>query len=208
MATSETIICSQALARIGEKRLVNLDTDDSVNSNHCLAHYAQTRDALLRSHSWRFASGRATLSQDDDDPAFEWDNQFDLPNDFLKMRSVYDGYSGKPGDESYYSYALEGDKLLTDQDAMTIRYVKKVTDPSKFDSLFIEVLALQLAIKLSLGIGQDQKLHRALLEELVPLMAIVRSLDKQETNTIKRDRKPTWIDHRLIGSRSGRPDLG
>ncbi|GAH18067.1 unnamed protein product, partial [marine sediment metagenome] len=145
MALSETKICNQALAKIGSKRLNNLDTDSTLQAVQCRTHYETTRDSLLRSHFWRFASARATLSQDATDPDFEWDNQFILPNDFLRLKSIYDGTTGQ---NTRHTVAIEGQRLLTNEDTCEIRYIKKVTDPTGFDPLFVELLVLRLALKL------------------------------------------------------------
>jgi len=196
MALSETEICNLALARIGAKRLNDLDTDSSVPAIHCRTHYEPTRDALLRSHWWRFASARAELSEDVDAPDFEWDNQFSLPNDFLAMKSVYEN---RFSDENLSSYALEGKKLLTNEDTCEIRYIKKVTDVTQFDPLFVEVLALQLAIKMVMPLSQDKKMLQLLHQELAMIMPSVKALDRQETNTIGQYELETWNDARYTG---------
>ena len=195
MALSETIICNMSLARIGTTRITNIDTGTSPNAIQCRTHYEQTRNALTRSHWWRFASDRETLAQDATDPVGdEWDNQFILPNDFLAMKSIYEN---RFSDENYRSYALEGQRLLTNESTMEIRYIKKVTDPTKFDPLFVEVLVLQLALKLTAGLGKtDPKLATEIKDELRLLMPSVLALDGQETNTTGQYDLGTWNDAR------------
>ena len=60
MAISETSICNMALGRLGSKRINDFDDTDesSLPIVQCRLHYEQTRDALIRSHWWRFARGR------------------------------------------------------------------------------------------------------------------------------------------------------
>lgn len=194
MALSVTKICNLSLSDIGSKRINNFETDSSEQAIMCRLHYEPTKDALLRSHWWRFASGRATLSQDTTDPDFEWDNQFILPNDFLAMKSIYEN---RFSDESYRSYALEGQRLLTNESTMEIRYIKKVTDPTKFDPLFVQVLVLQLDLKLITGLAKtDTKLKADIKEDLKLLMPAVKALDKQETNTIGEYELGTWNNAR------------
>jgi len=195
MALSETKICNAALARIGSKRLNDLDTDTSPQAIQCRTHYEITRDSLIRSHFWRFASARATLVQDADTPDFEWDYQYILPNDFLRMKSIYeDRFSGV----NLCSYALEGQRLLTNESSMEIRYIRKVTDVTEFDPLFVEVLVLQLALKLVSGLaGGAPNLQDILQRELAMLMPSVRALDRQETNTAGQDEASTWNDARV-----------
>ena len=195
MAISETSICNMALARIGANRITSL-TDGSPQSIICTLHYEQTRDALLRSHCWRFARARQTLSQNVSDPEFEWTYQYDLPNDFLAMISVYTD-SDQPDKSTVDSYALEGKMLMTEDSTCEIRYIKQVKDPTQFDPLFVEVLVLQLAMKFVVALAQDSNARQDIGQELLILMRKVRAMDRQETNTIGRSDRPTWIDSRL-----------
>jgi len=184
MALSETKICNLALAKVGSKRINDIDTDTTPEAIWCRTFYEQTRDALLRSNSWSFAKARATLSEDASAPDFEYDNQFDLPADFMRLVSLYNTWS---------TFKIEGEKLLTDDSSAEIVYVKKVTDPTKFDALFVEALVLQLAIKLSMAISQDKVLSKELKDEFRELIRTVRTVTRQETNTIGRNSMSTWI---------------
>lgn len=199
MAVSNTSICNMALGRIGGKRINDFDDagDTKLEAVQCRLHYEQTRNALLRSHWWRFASARKTLSRDPVTPDFEWDYQFDLPNDFLRMKRPYEDYSTNPEYPLMYSYELEGSKLLTNDTAMEIKYIKKVTDEAKFDPLFIEVLVLALALKFIPALaGGAVALRQDVEKELAVLMKKVRTIDRQETNTVGRLDLNTWNDAR------------
>ncbi len=184
MALSDTSVCNMALARIGAKRVNNIDeTNTEVNAIHCRLHYGQTRDALLRSHWWRFAVGRASLAEDTDTPDFEWDHQYILPTDFLRFVSLYDTSA---------SFEIEGQRLLTNDDSVDLLYIKEITDPTKFDSLFVEVLVLQLALKLVMPISQDKVLRRELFEELAQKLSEARRVNMDERNNISRVDLDTW----------------
>ncbi len=196
MAVSETSICNMALSDIGAKRINDFVTDTSTPAIQCRLHYEPTRDALLRSHWWRFATDRKKLSQDTTDPVFEWDNQFDLPTDFLRMKSPYEN---RFSNENIHSYALEGDKFLTNDSTVQIRYIKRVTDPTEFDPLFVQVLAKQLALQLTSLPGATPKIRERLTAELDQLMPAVKAMDSQETNTIGTDELATWNDARYSG---------
>ncbi|MEE9529110.1 MAG: hypothetical protein V3V88_03575 [Dehalococcoidia bacterium] len=198
MANSNTTLCNQALGRIGAKRINNFEdsADSSPQAIQCRLHFEQTRDALMRSHWWRFARDRVVLSQDTTDPDFEWDNQFILPSDMLRARSVFSDTQTR---NTRFSYELEGDRLLTNQSAVNFRYIKKITDPTKFDSLFVEVLVLLLAIKLVGPLaGANVKLTTILNQELRPLMKQVRAIDRQETNTRGKADRNLWNDARFF----------
>ena len=197
MALSVTKICNLSLSDIGSKRINNYEdvTENSPQAIMCRLHYEPTRDALLRSHWWRFASSRAVLSQDVTDPdGDEWDNQFILPNDFLAMKSIYEN---RFSDENLRNYALEGQRLLTNESEMSIRYIRRVTDVTEFDPLFVQVLELQLALKLITGLAKtNPKLKESIKNDLKLLMPSVKALDSQETNTAGQYELETWNDAR------------
>jgi hypothetical protein len=187
-----------ALARMGANRINNIDdsSESTTEAIQCRLHYSQTRDALLRSHRWRFAKARAQLSEDTNTPDFEWAHQFQLPNDFLAMRSIFED-NATPSRSTTYSYSLEGKLLLTNESSMQIRYTKKVTDVTEFDPLFIEVFVLTLALKLSMPLSQDEAMRADIREELAPLMRKIRAMDREEGDTRGRADRRTWVDARL-----------
>ena len=120
------------------------------------------------------------MSQDTEDPAFEWDNQFILPDDFMRFRSIYeeDGTTSR-----HRRHALEGRRLLTNLSAVSLRYVKKVTDVTEFDSLFVEVLVLLLARKMLKSLaGGDAALAKEIKDDLKVLVPKVQAVDSDETD--------------------------
>jgi len=202
---TNTDICNMALGKIGASQIKNLaDTTENIPSAiQCRLHFEQTRDSLIRSHYWRFASARAELTQDTTDPAFEWDSQFILPDDFMRLKSVW-GDNFTPTGNTELSFAIEGQRILTNEASVDIRYIKKVEDPDEFDSLFVEVLVLHLALKLVAPLsGANPKLQQVLVTELRLVMPRVRALDRQETNTIGRINRRPWVEARISGGGTG-----
>jgi len=185
-----------ALAKIGASRIINFEnaSENSPQAIQCRLHFEQTRDALTESHTWRFASGREKLSQDTVDPEFEYDNQFILPTDYLVKKSVWNGDGPR---DTNFSYSLEGNRLLTNEDEIHLRYIKRVTDSTKFDPLFVEVFVLKLALKLVALAGANPKMAEILGRELTLIMPSVRTRSRQETENIGRNDLHTWNDARL-----------
>ena len=198
---SETEIINMALGRIGAKRISDFtDTsEDNVQSVQARLHYVQTRDALLRSHWWRFARTRVQLSENTTAPTFEWDNAFDLPNDFLRLwiKPFEDNNWGL--NNTNRTFSMEGKQLLTDEDSVYLRYIRKVTDVAEFDPLFTEVLILKLAIKFVMPLSQDKELYATLYQEMRDILARVRVVDKRETNNVGVSDSGRWNDARIVG---------
>lgn len=193
-----TTVCNMALARLGGKRINDYgdSTDTKVEAIYCRLFYEQTAKALIRSHLWRFAQARASLSQNATSPAFEYTYAYDLPNNFLRHLILYDG-SDMPLGNTYYSYSLEGKQLLCDIDTpLYLRYIKWVPSEADWDTLFVEVLVLQLARKLVIPLSQSVKLKTDIDNDLRILGPTVRALDRQESEHIGRDSLKTWRDAR------------
>lgn len=178
-------ICNLSLDRIGEKAitLAQLTANTDPRAQACNRHYEQSRDALQKTNWWRFARDRSVLTEDEDFDDFEWDNSFDLPDDYLRFRSIFeeDGVTSKTR-----RHALEGQSLLTNLSEVSLLYIKQVVDVTKFDPLYIEVLVLQLALKLlpaRAGVGAAAlTLSTEIKNELKPLFTQVRSINRNETD--------------------------
>lgn len=206
---SETEIVNMGFGRVGASRIEDFSNtnEDNPQSVQARLHYAQTRDALLRSHWWRFARTRVQLSANPDTvPDFEWSFAYDLPNDFLREWLPPWEDNSEVWGRTRNSYSLEGKQLLSNQDSMALRYIRRIEDVAEFDPLFTEVLVLQLALKFVMPLSQDKVLWQTLYGELwgVPgikgVMSRVRTMDKQETKTLGQNDTGTWNDARVVGS--------
>lgn len=116
-----TDVSNAALGHIGSGRIADFDdTDDKdVKTISCRLYLEQARDALIRSHLWRFAKKRLVLTTTGT-PVFEWDNQVELPKDFLRLISVYDGGDTRDGSTTR-SFELEGNTLLINASKVNLR---------------------------------------------------------------------------------------
>jgi hypothetical protein len=82
---------------------------------------------------------------------------------------------------------------------MQIRYIKKITDPSKFDPLFTSLLVLLLADALIGPLaGGDKGIQDKIDRAIDKLMPKVRALNRQESESKNRAHDVTWVDAHLI----------
>ena len=169
MATSEVAICNSALLKIGASAITAL-TDNHKKAKLCNEQYYKLRDDLLRAHPWNFAKKRASLREDHTGPAFEWAKQFCLPTDYLRCLKMQDDAK----------YTIEGDLLLTNESEANILYISKITDTTKFEANFDELLALYLAYELSYPLVQSNSLKATIQVELNMKLRDVRSYNAQE----------------------------
>jgi len=176
MAT-EVSICSNALRRLGDDLITSL-TDDTERARLCNAFYQDSRDLVLRSHPWNFAITRASLAQLSDTPAYGYNYMYSLPTDPYCLRVLEMEYAD-------FIFKIENDAtngrvLVTDESTAKILYIARITNPTLFDSMFVETLTSKLAADLAYPItgsvqlqGQMEKMYRDKLSE-------ARSVDGME----------------------------
>ena len=262
MALTAVNVANLALGRLGATAIVAF-TDTDAEGVQCALHYEPTRDALLRSHSWQFASLWVELvldeeadsgtSTDDtntstklydtdqeweddefndyylwitggtgvnqirliedtaetyitvataftttpDDtstyevwenyPPYPWDYQYDLPSDLLRLNRTY---------SAGIRYEINNGLLKTNESALAINYVKTVTDPSDFDTLFVEVLVAMLAAKLCMPLLHDKVWTDRLQAEAARAIARARTVNLAESKT--KSKESTWNEARSL----------
>lgn len=145
-----------------------------------IAHTSGTFATDLAAAKWTVYSTR---------PSFEWDYQYVLPSDYLRM--IYN-YSENESDLPNERFTIESKKLLTNDDEALIVYIRQVTDPAEFDPLFVEILVLQLALKLINPIAGTGtiSLKEEIKNDLKVLIPQAKAICRQETNTSGRN---DWI---------------
>jgi len=149
---SEVGICNLALSKIGEPPINSL-SESSKAGRECALLYKQTRDEALQDFPWAFATKRRQLARTATDPVFGWDHAYQIPTEALRIIGVHDSEG-----QDLTRYAIEGEVLLCDADAVYARYVWRVTDAAKFSPKFVELVSRLLASKLAIAIADASKL--------------------------------------------------
>lgn len=178
MVSTVVEICNIALARIGDARIADINADDE-KARLCNLFYDQTRDEVLREHAWSFAQGRSLLASLSGDNLTGYDYRYQLPLDCLYVRKLIDAEGESYGDLTN-DYQIEGRELHTDVNPCAIRYTKKVTDPGKFDSQFVEAVSLKLASKLALKLSGKQQIEGSMIQQYMIVLQNAKSIDGEE----------------------------
>lgn len=172
---SVTGIINVALRQLGATRITSL-TDGSKNANVANDIFEPVRDSFLRSHTWNFATSRVQLAQLSTDPAFGFDNAFQLPADWLRTVSVHDNDAGV----GVVPYRIEGDQLHADVEEIYLRYIKKVTDPNAMTPDFREALSYILAERMAIPVAESNTLRELMREGAERYSRLARSADAVE----------------------------
>lgn len=151
--TSVVQICNLALAKIGSDSFITSIDEDTKSARHCKIFYEPIRDSLLRSHLWRFARKQYQLAPLVIEPLFDGGYYFQMPDDCLRVVMPDEEYF-----MSYGRWSVEGDKILADTSVLQIVGIDRVSDPAKFDPIFVEALATRIAHELAMPIAQSESL--------------------------------------------------
>lgn len=190
MAATSTDIANLALAKLRTPRITAL-TDGSEMAIRVTDVYALVRDIVLRSHPWNFAIKRSALSKLASTPAFEFNNEFQLPSDCLRVLYMFDSDS---------EFRIEGRKLLTDDTTVDLVYVAQITAEGQFDPMFVEVFALRLAVELAYALDGKVTLVEHLMNQYTSAFRAAKAADGKE-GTPKDIRYNFIEDARRTGKR-------
>jgi len=188
MAT-EVEICNAALAKLRARRITSL-SDDSLEGRTCKDTYFISRDALLASQPWNFATRRAQVAQIAGlVPAFQYTRAYQLPGDCL---GVFD--SNIPNE---VDWIIESGQLLTNYtDVIAVRYAWRNTDTSSYQPAFQEVLAYKMAAEMAYTITQNATLAANMQTLWKEKMREARSYSAQQRGSQQAPEASSWLDSR------------
>lgn len=170
--TSAVSICSAALIELGDKPISSFDENND-RTRAVSNLYALKRDAVLRSHPWNCAIKRVVLSPDTNGPEFDWQYQFDLPNDWLRTLSV--GIDGCEDD-----YVIEGRKLLMNKNVCYLRYVYRNNDEATWDAILVDAMKEVMKASIAYSITKSTSKEQLVQQVVQQVLRMARTVDGQE----------------------------
>lgn len=167
---SDVSICNRALRYLGAPEILSLD-QASREADLCSRHYADTRDELLESYHWNFATSYQSLARMTETPLFNYAYAYRIPSDALRVRSLRNGDA----------FVLVADGVLyTDAKPAEAILTVRVTDPASFPALFVEALARRLASALALPLMGSTRLEQVMLQRFSDALDAARLADAAE----------------------------
>lgn len=172
-------ICNKALRKLGEGTRIASVTEGTAAAILCNDAFPSARDGLLRRRAWNFATQRTQLARLSIAPAFGYAHAYQLPSDWIATLGAWDDdlMSGQ------LDYRIEGGLLLTDAEEVYLLYTARVTDTSQFDTLFVEALALTLALEISDPLAASQTRVQRVGRELDIMLSEAASANAMDQGT-------------------------
>ena len=163
MALSALALCTRALLKIGAQPIASLD-EGTAEAEVAANLYAGTRDALISSHPWSFATGQACLPRLAAQPTA----------DFLRAVSA-----GVPDSGRGLVYRLFEDRLHCDAERVVLSYIFR-PDESAFPAYFAAALAARLAAEFCIPLTENTSRAQLLLAQAEAELRNARRIDSQQ----------------------------
>lgn len=186
---AEAAICNQALVFLGVKA-AETPQEVTKRANLVINAYPAARDGVTRRVPWNCARKREQLTADAAAPAFQWDFQYALPDDFIRMV--------EEPDSDWSSWAIEGGKLLSDTgptfDAL---YIGRLDDATLIDPLLAEAIALAIAVKVGPVLKPDDAVAAARCHKLLDEKIRAAALASSQENSVREWDMDLWLRARF-----------
>lgn len=219
---SEVDICNLALGHLGDKATVSSISppEGSAQATHCARFYPMARDVTLEAHEWGFATVRGTLALLTDTPPPGWLYAYSMPGDCRNIIDLIDPntpeFNPLPGPGLHWQddvfnpqpvpYELEsrGDGtgvVYTNLAEAQIRYVRSVTDTTKFSAQFTDAVAWLLAaylagpvIKGDTGMAVAKQMQAGYMSSLAAAKS--NDANNRRRSVAQSQRQASWIQNR------------
>jgi len=162
MAVSKIEICNVALATLGADAIRSF-SEKNKRARMADVFFDFTRDYLLAKFDWSFARKYVKLQPLSGVTSPEGLYAYQLPNDCHTARDI-----APRGSKT--KWIVMGNSLFCEIDSTSgvdvmLYYTYKIVDTSRFPSIFNDLLALGLAVKMGPAITQDKSLIAVLVEQ-------------------------------------------
>lgn len=192
MATANVDIANSALIKLGAPLISSL-TENSKSAKVMNAQYERIRKKLISLHTWNFSTFRVALAATINTPAFEFQKEFAIPSDCLRVFDT-DLCEGEPWKVEFNT---DNNRVIVcNATSLKIKYAKDITDPTKFPPFFEEVFAWMLASEGCYSLTQSATLSSTVYNAAQREFAVARSMDAQESGRDEFEAN-SWIDVRF-----------
>lgn len=181
---TDTDLANAALAYLGEMPISSIDDPASKPARMCRQFAREAMNEVLRMHRWNRATKRGYLARDVVAPLGGFSYAYLMPTDCLRVMEVNDDEYR----ESNEHYELEGRRLLTNDEAVTLRYVAEI-QIADADPLLAQAMALRLAAKVCVGLTGSAEKFTLMMNLFGKALAEARQVDAQECGSREN---PSW----------------
>ena len=156
MAYSKIKVCNMALGMLGESFIRSFNDNDT-KTRMCQIHYDIVVDTTLARFDWPFAREVAPLNElvVPEGKKIAGQKYYALPENCITPRYLFP-------EGSREAYTIVGRSLVTSVESPKLLYTRNDTTEALFSPMFVHILSLALAVRLSPALTQDKILTSSL----------------------------------------------
>ena len=196
--TSEADICNAALSQIGQKAdVVSISPPDGgAYATHCAKFLPIARDMALEEHAWRFAIRRFALAEDAEANEIQrWEHAYTIPSDIIRPLAVFpEGCADE--DIGILPYEIEGSNLYCNEASVTLKYIARVTDTTKWTASFVDAVAWKLSVYLAGSIVKGDAGMRQFCEKMYQQVLQKAMGMNANSSRVRPEHIPVWMRDR------------
>ena len=172
MASTNTEIINLALAKLGSATISDW-SDATKEGRIATAVFTNTREWLQEKFPWNFCLNRVELTSGSNGySAISDGNKYDEYEYYWTFNSTGNTLSDclrvyEIVENPLIKWAVEQNKLYSTVTPIVTRYIKKVTDPTKFPPAFTYALSLAIAIEIAPVLTGSRDLRTVLKNEFI-----------------------------------------
>jgi len=126
----------------------------------------------------KFAADNNYLEAVYDTPAFSWSNAFPIPSDTLRIWEM----KTPAQTNAVPLWDLQGEKVLSNNLQINMRYGPQFTDTTKFDILYEDALVFAIAAKLAIVLLNKRSIKADMIAELKDALSLAKKYNAIESN--------------------------
>lgn len=176
-------VIADVLLRIAEPKVTDFN-DASFPSHTAIDELFERAVRIVgRVANWQGLAVRASITAEEDAPAFEWSYAYALPDDCLRITTM----NGQPVNSTASFFKQEGNLILTNAETCDLVYVGFTLDTTKFDPLFTEAVTLYIASQLALLRRRADALVQRFQLDYEKAVSRARMIDANQRNQLVPD---------------------
>lgn len=190
-------ICNIALNKIGEDLVSEVSTSASTEAGKkCALLFDHARRMTLYAAQPRWAMAQADLAALSTVPNDEWSYAHQVPAGTIRVLKVAN--TSSRANSSEIAFEMFGDNALcSEEEDVTILYIKDVQNTGYWDPYFIEALALRLAADLAAGLADKRLMVPGLLREFREVVYQAGAMSYNQSR-VDADYGNSWLESRSL----------
>lgn len=189
---SKTSIATAAALKLGQepiRSITDLDDDNAILIN---ARFDYCLNSVLRMHDWSSCKQRVILTPTTNTPVFEYQYEFQLPSDLVKILRV-----SSEGNNVHYE--IQQKTINSDLATIQLEYLAYPTDISRMDYLLAEAVASYIAYELAYKVNTDTAFKNSLYIDFERTLSKAKKAER-ESGRRRKVRAGEWLSARFTGN--------